>query len=119
VLTDTDLLRVLVTARATLSDPAHWTQDTWARDQDGQSVTVQSSTAVRFCAAGAMLKALLDVGTPYYLEHVLNCVAACADQDDHNMCGVTAVNDVGGYAAVLALIDRAIAKLSVAGFVEV
>lgn len=52
----------LVATRDVIADPEHWTQGTWARDADGESVDAFSPDAVRWCAVGAMEKVERTIG---------------------------------------------------------
>lgn len=44
----------IAAARATIADYANWTQGTLARDVSGDPVTIRSTSAVCFCADGAV-----------------------------------------------------------------
>lgn len=44
----------LTAARAIIADPATWTQGALARDASGNAVSIRSTSAVCFCAGGAV-----------------------------------------------------------------
>lgn len=48
------VLRVVKRAKKLISSPSTWTRNTLARDSRGKEVFVNSSSACRFCALGAV-----------------------------------------------------------------
>jgi hypothetical protein len=57
-------LSVLVRARALIADEQRWCRRTYARGWRGLPVPVQSATAQRFCALGAIMRAGRELGLP-------------------------------------------------------
>ncbi|WP_425514739.1 DUF6197 family protein [Aquisediminimonas profunda] len=51
--------QILIDARALISDPAHWATGTMAKDDYGDNVPGMAQDACRFCATGAVRRALL------------------------------------------------------------
>lgn len=58
----TSTLKVLVSARKLLSDPAHWTRGDLAHDAAGDSIDPRSEDAVCWCVMGAVQKFSLGAG---------------------------------------------------------
>jgi hypothetical protein len=50
--------RVLVAAKARISDPAKWTKGACARNADGDTVDIYDRRACQWCSMGAILAAL-------------------------------------------------------------
>jgi hypothetical protein len=101
-------LDVLQAARNLISDPAHWTQGYWARTADGDLVQPEHPMAVCWCVAGAVNKVgLLDKKAIWMaiiaLETILDVTPWKRLLFDYN--------DEHTHAEVLALLDRAIARL--------
>jgi hypothetical protein len=53
--------KVLTGARLLVGERTHWTKGTFARDQHGRAVAIDSDRAYRFCAAGAIARAEVDL----------------------------------------------------------
>jgi hypothetical protein len=62
-------LRVLVRARELIGDEQSWCRRTFARGWGGIPVPLQSATARRFCAVGAVLRAGRELGVPVNDAH--------------------------------------------------
>lgn len=45
---------ILKKARELITDPEHWTRDTYARDAEGEYCNMNSPRAAKFCALGAI-----------------------------------------------------------------
>ncbi|MCJ2067825.1 hypothetical protein MKK75_03210 [Methylobacterium sp. J-030] len=88
-------------ARDTLTDPAHWTKEAYARDRRGAAVASNSPEAVCWCAYGALER--LGTGEIVDAREYLRVAA-----DDLFKSPPAGVNDHIGHAAVLRMYDRAI-----------
>jgi hypothetical protein len=100
---------VLQEARALISDPAKWTQCSFARDAKGKSLfSGYNKDAVCWCAMGAIEKVLgkdlsLDL-TPYTILKDTGYIHIT----DWPPSGVTTYNDRSTHQEVLSLFDKAI-----------
>jgi hypothetical protein len=45
---------ILIKAKAEIANPARWTREAYARDEDGQAVDIFDPNATCFCAVGAI-----------------------------------------------------------------
>jgi hypothetical protein len=45
---------ILIKAKAEIANPARWTREAYARDEDGQAVDIFDTNACQFCAIGAI-----------------------------------------------------------------
>ena len=97
-------INLLFHARKLISK--HWTQDTFARNQQGQHVSVLASDASSWCAYGALLKAGNRDKPVLAAFQALNAVAKEAGFDN-----LIQLNDYTTREAVLAVYDRAINQL--------
>ena len=98
--------QIIATARSLIADPRCWTQDVYARDEDGNSVPANHDDACRWCGLGAIIKSASDLGAPVGAgagaTNVLSRIAAAST--------VVNINDLQGHTAVLALFDKALAQ---------
>jgi len=98
---------VLKKARAVIEKPENWTKGHYARDADGRPVSPLHSSAICFCALGAIRRAALlsGDGSGYAAAlHNASCIKHGAD--------VHMVNDDDNttHADVLAIFDEAISN---------
>lgn len=100
-------LTILTNARALIANPENWTTDFYARDASGNEVDANSNAAVCFCALGAITRVIPE--DCYSCETVRLLELAAGNS------WVQFVNDRDGHAAVLAMYDRAIARLTTEG----
>ena len=101
-----DILEILVAARAKIADPENWCIGTLAEDACKNTVEPWAPAAIRWCAQGAIFSIVRHGGgTQDYALQVLSILRGTAGTTVHM------VNDIGGHAAILALFDRAIARL--------
>ncbi len=91
-------LEQLQATRALITAPEHFTQSAMARTRDGKPCWPLAPDAVCWCITGAWLR----VGDYRRSSTVLTKLS-----DAHNPM---VVNDEDGHAAVLAMLDRAIAQ---------
>jgi hypothetical protein len=96
--------KILIRAADLIRPRGRWTRHVLARDRRGQPVAPTDPRARRWCMAGAVLKAGVDMPARirYRASASLNSVA---DQD------ITTINDTRSKRNVLMLFDRAIAAL--------
>lgn len=100
-------LEVLRGARELLSDPSRWARGTFAKDAFGTKVGVSSSSAVSFCAAGALAKVHGSRPSLFHTDPVLKESLMLLSKGLRGE--VAERNDHGTHETVLAGFDRAIA----------
>lgn len=114
----------LTKAREIIAVPEHWTQNHLARDKRNCPVPPEDPDAVRFCAIGAIMRALNTGDTlhswPY--DHV-RALEETLDQNASNIpsfgvalfdrtgLGVAHFNNTHTHEEVLSLFDQTIARL--------
>ncbi|HEX9992482.1 MAG TPA: hypothetical protein VGB14_06120 [Acidimicrobiales bacterium] len=86
--------------RSRIADEQRWTTDFWARSKSGAAVPPYSHDATCWCVEGAALAEGLPL-TPF-------CFAVAGRSS------LAKVNDTDGHAAVLGILDAAIARLETA-----
>lgn len=97
-------LEILKAARELLSDPKRWTQYRLARDENGNEAEVENGCS--FCMLGAIAKVSnVDPYTNY------NTVCDVLYDVMPMGLGIGEFNDRSTHAEVLAIMDKAIAKL--------
>ena len=96
-------VEILKAARELISDPAHWTQGSEARDEKGDPVLARSKGARCFCAVGALISASGKAPWKRPLE-------ALRSELPKPIFYVSDFNDTGSHEEVLALFDRAIER---------
>lgn len=96
-------IRILTEARVLISDKRRWTTGCTARDVDRRPVPVNSHTAVVWCARGAIEK--VGATAPWSSSIAYRAIYQSTSTS------LVSVNDKGGHKRVLALLDRAIARL--------
>jgi hypothetical protein len=69
---------ILTRAHALIGEPSSWTRGAMARDLRGRPVEFESSRAVRFCVAGALLRAAHDLGVPEARDAYVNTPSGTA-----------------------------------------
>jgi len=99
-------VQIIEKARALIEDEQHWCRGELARDASGNPVCPTDSRAKRRCALGAMIAAAYEITNDYGRAQDL---AVGAVRSFRATATLVNVNDVRGYAAVLALLDEAIA----------
>jgi hypothetical protein len=98
--------RILERARALIADERYWCPGDLARNERGLPVGPADGDAVQRCALGALIAAAHEVTGNPALAHDL---AATALRPLVGATALTHINDAAGHAAVLKLLDRAIA----------
>lgn len=95
-------LEIIKSARELISDPERWSQGWYARDKRGDWTNFNSPTACKWCAMGAIRK-MANADYEGYCVYLFALVGGAWELDDFN--------DNHTHAEVLALFDKAIAKL--------
>lgn len=110
--TESEIRTTLIAARERISEPEHWTQGRSARNAAGQAVGHNSPDAVAYCALGALAWAAnWTVGRdPRSLTLYDQAAKALKGKETNLLIGH--FNDSHTHAEVLALFDRAIARLT-------
>jgi hypothetical protein len=106
---------LLCQARSILSDPAHFTQRTYARDAHGDPCFCQSPTSVCYCAAGALRhltrdRQLIDAAWMMLDSAAFQLFGPAGTKQVDTTCTdpMITVNDTLGHTAVLQCFDSAI-----------
>jgi hypothetical protein len=99
-------VQILERARALIANERHWCPGTFARDGRGFPVNPMDNSAEQRCALGALVAAAHELTADPDLAHQL---AASAMRPVVGATSLTHINDTEGHAAVLELLDRAIA----------
>lgn len=108
---------LLIAARALIEDPSRWTTHSYAKDRDGHSVAEFSGQACKWCAAGALSRAIYDCEGKYEFDQTeaSNGAWSAIHRASHlrfNHQSVITVNDQLGHEAVLQVYDDAIARVA-------
>jgi hypothetical protein len=109
-----DTAEILKAARALISEPEHWTQETYARDKDGNKAHVQSPSAYCFCSSGAVRRACIEQGeeNDEVAGEAVLYLSDMVDGMSDSFNNIVIYNDNHTHAEVLAVFDKAIASLS-------
>lgn len=103
-------LEMLKAGRALIAQPSGWTKGVLARDCRGIVVGSTSADATCFCSLGALTR--IELRTFKVPNHVYGqAVGALSAQMPAGVPCLAEFNDTHTHAEVLALWDRAIAKL--------
>lgn len=105
MLSQNETVRQLHLLRARIADPKNWTTHALARDAHGKSVMPWDDRAMQFCLAGAAM-AVSKGCSRLSEERLWRALVKQSGGDDHQPIRI---NNLQGHAAVLALIDSAIA----------
>jgi hypothetical protein len=92
-------------ARTIIANPDHWCQGSYAKSNGGVPVSAEDRSAQRYCAMGALILAAFEITGDVGRGREL---AYSAARIISNTRSLIFVNDHEGYAAVLALFDKAI-----------
>ena len=95
----------LQAARALIADPAHWTQDAFARDANQRPVGFNDTTAVCWCGSAALDHVVPNLVNQYNLTLYINQVVARLHP---GLSSLVEVNDILSHAHVIAVYDAAI-----------
>lgn len=95
----------LIAVRKLIEKPENWTQGTYARNKDGETVSTYSSDAVCFCLSGAITRACF---CNRLLVRETIAKEAAKFTTDPDISPVPQFNDTHSHAKVLALLDRLI-----------
>lgn len=107
------VLDVLQQTRDLLSDPGRWTRGSFARDADLSTVSVNDDRACAWCLQGALARVTNWDERYLAAQHALVSLIPLDDRD-RPVHHLPSLNDQVGHAAVLALLDEAIARESAA-----
>jgi hypothetical protein len=100
--------QIVENARALIQDERHWCRGALARDEDGLSIDPTDSRATRRCALGALVSAAYKLTNDHWRAYDL---AMRALRPAHGSATLVGINDISGHAAVLALLDDALATM--------
>lgn len=109
---DSSVVEILRSAKNIISDPAHWTCETYARDAGAREIGVECRAAISFCSIGALARALgVNTREAEDSDAYGNLEAAAEEQGypyPHDL------NDKAGHARAMEMFDRAIELASLA-----
>lgn len=101
---------ILIAIREKIADPAHWTQECYARDEKGESVNYDAQEACRWCAKGAYYLTSTDKRRDDAWKLLLR--SAYEIQASHpptrDGCPIAYVNDTLGHGAVMRMFSKAV-----------
>lgn len=102
-------LETITKTRELLADPARWTKNCFAKDEDGLSVAFDSKRATCWCLAGGIAK-VTGADTPFDdgLERVFEEIGLTVNNS------VVQFNDFATHEQVVAALDETIARLQAA-----
>ena len=104
---------ILQKARAILDDPNHWTQNWFARDENGFGVSPLDATACAFCTIGAIQKSagsLTDIAQPIrQLALAAGCPMIAMDTPKMRQW-INTFNDHHSHTEILEVFDAAISQ---------
>lgn len=114
---------LLISARAIISSPDHWTQGVIARNAKNDAVPPWVLEACMFCADGALQRAaIVATGLPNLdrdtwrivdtARELLNQTPHARDYFGHGAHPFVTFNDITGHASALSMFDAAIASCS-------
>ncbi len=101
----TDVANALRQARARIEKPEHFCKSVSARDAYGVAVDAKSPQACQWCVYGAIDCDLTVPDIDVLWDRTNRALHAALTAGSHP----SIVNDIEGHAAVLAMLDRAIA----------
>jgi hypothetical protein len=101
-------LQIIENARALIEEEQHWCRGELARDVDGLSVDATDSRAFKRCAIGALVSAAYKL-TNNHCQAVDLAINALRPR--YGSATLVRINDMRGHAAVLTLLDEALAKM--------
>ena len=108
--------QILTEARAMITDRDSWTVQHLARTFDDTPVDPTDHRACKFCVHGAIMRVRHNHGLPGYnapeIKRTYDCLKA-ASIAQHGNGFTSRVNDFRGHAAILAVLDEAIARSKV------
>jgi hypothetical protein len=107
---DTNAVRkLLIEARERIADPAHWTQNAFARNALGEETDAGSPHAESWCAKGSLMRSIMTYGCTVYVQASEALERAVSGWGHCGRDAVFNMNDTSTHAEVVAAFDRAIA----------
>ena len=99
-------IQILEIARAMIANPKTWTRGCAARDRRGEEVAPESAEAVRWCALGAVGRAMFELGAP------VSAAQSAFKRLDGNawLLSISDINDRKGRKAAVSLFDAALVE---------
>lgn len=104
--------QIVTRALELISDEANWTRGALARNRRGLVCSWDSSEAQRYCAVGALARAEIDLFGTSCEAGSMAMRAAAYVLTANCRVGVclASINDVEGYAAIVAMFKKALAQ---------
>jgi hypothetical protein len=104
--------QIIVNALALISDEANWTRGALARNKSGVVCSWDDPEAFRYCAIGALARAVADLFGPSREAGSMALRAANQVLKANSRSGyvLAHINDFEGHAAVVAMFKRALAN---------
>lgn len=103
-------LETLKAVKALIEDPKHWTQGAMARTSDGSKSYADSASATCWCIAGAYYRIAGNAAANDRTWQAIYAAGELLFNED-----VIFVNDTFGHAAVMQVLDAAIAEAEKTG----
>src|ERR1700730_4309512 len=102
--------QVVTRALALISDEANWTRGALARDKQGRGCSWDGPEASRYCAVGALARAVAELFGPSREVGCAAMRAACYVLKANGLEGACLpnINDVHGHAVVVAIFKKAL-----------
>ena len=99
-------LQIAERARALIADERHWCRGKLARDINGHGVSPISTSAVKWCALGAVVAATHELTNDSDAAYTL---AFKALRPHYSTTTLILINDIRGHSAALSVFDGVIA----------
>lgn len=103
------MAELLKNARELITDPAHWTQGAYAKNEYGSTTESHADNATCWCAYGVIRKVAYD-NDSNSVEGLENAIDACATLLTGEECDGIAFNDSHTHAEVLQMFNCAIKR---------
>ena len=102
--------QIIVRALELISDDSKWTEATDARDAHGRPCRVEASEAVRFCAVGALARAVFELtgGSFALADQIETAVLAANGLSGLELESLPWINDREGRERIVAMFRKAL-----------
>jgi hypothetical protein len=102
--------QIIARALEIISTEQHWTRETWARTSSHQPCTWSDSTAVKFCAVGALNRAAMEVVKGWGCSRAIEAEELIMIANDRVGEGLPKINDDEGHEVVVAMFRTALGR---------
>jgi hypothetical protein len=101
--------QIIARALELIKDEVHWTRAAIARTANGEVCETDDPRAARFCAIGALSRAVQELGPSLNVFKTSEFILAANNSPNDSLARI---NDTHGHAAVVKMFNRALAGLS-------